>query len=320
MTATQKALFKVISGTNSGSEISVHFNPVSLDYTITNTLEEKGQGSKKKQFVSQSSGKLSMALIFDTTHDGSDVRIATSQIAQFMQPNDEKAPPVVQFEWGAYSFKGMLESFKETIDFFAPTGVPLRSSINLTLSQQDVVFEPSVNSNFDGKDSLSPDTVDVPSNQSTPQSTTELATKGGNPAAGRALAALNNQESMRFPSGAIAMPEGIDLKGPVAFSSGSSSGGLSLGGSGLSGGLSVGAGDISASLGSTEAAFSGLKDTTASSVRLDPLRLLPTPGAATGDSSSVQVGGQILGAGSSGLKADVGLKVDLRARIQFGTG
>ena len=150
MTAPQKALFKVISGTHEGKEVPVHFNPVSLDYVITNTLDEKGQGNRKKQFVSQSSGKLSMTLIFDTTHDGSDVRIITSQIAQFMQPDDKKAPPVVQFEWGAYSFKGMLESFKETIDFFAPTGVPLRSSVQIALSQQDIVFTPSqYNRNFD---------------------------------------------------------------------------------------------------------------------------------------------------------------------------
>ena len=97
MPPTQKALFKVISGPNKNKEIPVHFNPVSLDYTITNTLKEEGEGNSKKQYVSQSSGKLSLSLIFDTTDDGSDVRIVTSQIAQFMQPDEAKAPPIVQF-------------------------------------------------------------------------------------------------------------------------------------------------------------------------------------------------------------------------------
>ncbi len=343
MTPTQKALFRVISGTNSGTEITVHFNPVSLDYTITNTLD-KGEGNSKKQHVSQSSGQLTMALIFDTTDEGSDVRIITTKIAQFMQPDEAKAPPVVQFEWGAYSFKGMLESFKETIDFFAPTGVPLRSNVNLTLAQQDVVFEPSeYNSNFDTQNSLDPDTVETPG----AQNSTQLATQGGNPQAGRALAALNNQESMRFSSGPIAMPKGIDLKGPVAFSAGAglgsgngAGGGLNIGGAGLSlsagaGGASLNLGNLagsvagnsagdlskSAGIGAAEGAFSGLSSSTGSSVRLDPLRLLPTAEAAEiGDVASVQVGGQSLGSGGSGLKADVGLKADLRSRIQFSSG
>lgn len=48
---------------------------------------------------------------------------------------------MVLFEWGSFKFQGLVESYKETIDFFAPTGVPLRASINLTLASQDKVFE-----------------------------------------------------------------------------------------------------------------------------------------------------------------------------------
>ena len=310
-----KAFFTVLSGRNKNQEIAVHFNPVSLEYTVSNTLEEKGSGNKKKQYVSQSSGKLTMDLIFDTTHDGSDVRSITNSVAQFMQPDSQNAPPVVEFEWGAYSFKGMVESFKETIDFFAPTGVPLRASVNLTLSQQDDVFAPSGTGRFDQNNSLAPDAVDVPApldpQNNSQKDATQLATQSGNPQAGRAIASFNSLESMRFPSGAITVPEGIDLKGPVAFSSGPAAGaaGLSLGGISI-GGASIGG------------AFGNLKlPSLSTSVQLDPLRLIPPPTAAAGDITgnlaSFQVGGQTPNANGSGAKADVGQNADLRSRIQF---
>ncbi len=40
----------------------------------------------------------------------------------------------------ANTFKGVVEQYKDTIDFFAASGVPLRASINLTLASQDVEF------------------------------------------------------------------------------------------------------------------------------------------------------------------------------------
>ncbi|MGB3295809.1 MAG: hypothetical protein WBB01_22730 [Phormidesmis sp.] len=329
MTAVQKAFFKVLSGRNQNQEIPVHFNPVSLQYTVSNTVEEKGSGNSKKQYVSQSSGKLTMDLVFDTTHDGSDVRQITDKIAQFMQPDSQNAPPVVEFEWGTYSFKGMVESFKETIDFFAPTGVPLRASVNLTLSQQDKVFEPSSYSQFDQNNALAPDSVDVPA-PGEPENTaqkdaTQLATQSGNPQAGRALAALNSLESMRFPAGAITVPEGIDLKGPVAFSAGAGSGGigLSIGGGTGGAGLSLDLGDIASAAGvsASQGAFGNLKSPVSASVKLDPLRLVPPPAAGlTGDLASFQVGGQTISPDAGSFKADVGVDADLRSRIQFQSG
>ena len=68
------------------AEIPVHFNPASLQYTITNTLENKGSGNSKKQYVTQSSGKLTFDLVFDTTHNGEDVRLYTGKVAKLMEP------------------------------------------------------------------------------------------------------------------------------------------------------------------------------------------------------------------------------------------
>ncbi|MCB1940611.1 MAG: hypothetical protein KDI53_00945, partial [Candidatus Accumulibacter sp.] len=140
----ESASFEAMTGPHR-EPIKVHFNPASLQHTVSNTLKEEGKGAKKKQYVSQTTAKLTMDLVFDTTNTGEDVRITTNKMAQLLQPIPEgqskKVPPVVKFAWGAYSFTGMVEQYKETIDFFATGGLPLRSSINLTLSSQDVTFE-----------------------------------------------------------------------------------------------------------------------------------------------------------------------------------
>jgi hypothetical protein len=138
------ARFEAMTGPHR-EPITVHFNPASLQHTVSNTLKEEGQGAKKKQYVSQTTAKLTMDVVFDSTDTGEDVRITTNKMAQLLQPIPEgqskKVPPVVKFSWGAYAFTGMVEQYKETIDFFAAGGLPLRSSINLTLSSQDVTFE-----------------------------------------------------------------------------------------------------------------------------------------------------------------------------------
>ena len=90
-----------------------------------------------------------MELVFDTTGAGEDVRTYTDKMAGLMEPDENKIPPVVLFRWGTYKFQGLVETYKETIDFFAPTGVPLRASLSIGLSRQDKVFEPSETSSFD---------------------------------------------------------------------------------------------------------------------------------------------------------------------------
>src|ERR1017187_10127669 len=137
----EKASFTPKTGADQ-TPFDAHFNPVSLQYSVSNTLKEEGAGKTKKQYVTQGTGKLTMDLIFDNTDDGQDVRITTAKIAALMQPDPassgskKQVPSIVLFEWGAYSFQGMMESYKETLDFFAPAGVPLRASVNITLVEQ----------------------------------------------------------------------------------------------------------------------------------------------------------------------------------------
>jgi hypothetical protein len=318
--APTRASFKPLNGPEANQPFAVHFNPTTLQISIANTLEDKGQGKEKKQYVTKSSAKLSMDLIYDSTHDGTDVRLQTGKIAKLMEPakreGDNAAPPsVVLFEWGTFKFQGLVESYKETIDFFAPTGVPLRASINLTLASQDKVFE----SLSQGSDSKFEPLVQNLATSS--ESLTDVATQAGNPNAARAIAANNGLESIRFPAGAIALSAEIQLSPAAAFASGQA--GLNAG-FGISGGgnLAIG-GQASAGIAASEGAFAGLRIAASANgppLRLDPTLLRATSASlnrCTGGNASFQVGGQAELESSSGLRADVGASASLQSRIQF---
>ena len=138
-----------------GDPIEVHFNPASLVYSLENSTRQQGNDPKRRQFAGQFTGKLTMDLQFDTTNSGDDVRTITNQVALFMQSSAQAtkagsgnstganapAQPVLAFQWGTYVFKGIMESFKETIDFFSADGVPLRALVSIGLARQDNVFD-----------------------------------------------------------------------------------------------------------------------------------------------------------------------------------
>lgn len=319
-------------GAKPSDAISVHFNPTSLQHVVSNTMKETGRGSNAKQYVSQSTAKLTMDLIFDTTDSGQDVRALTSKVAQFMKPTravssnnqDRKVPPVVLFAWGNFMFQGMVESFKETIDFFSGNGVPLRAGVNVTMSQQDRVFDnPDVATSAITNASFQPDAIEVPTSAN--QNATTTAAQGGDPSAGRSIAATNNLDSMRFTDGApLTLNPSAQLKSAAGFSSGGAGFGFS-GGPGLTAGVGVSApfgGNASAGVSASEGAFQGLRASSANqgSGLLNPsafLRTNDSASIATDSGASFNVGGKAMIEGSPSLSADVGARSDLRARIQF---
>lgn len=312
---------------NSADAVLVQFNPTSLSYSVQNTLEKKGRDANAKQFVSQTTAKLEFDLIFDSTHDGGDVRAETDRIKQFLNPGDkssnkDQAPPLVGFRWGTFVFKGIVESFKENLDFFSSEGVPLRSSLKIALASQDPkdVFaalppgHPDADAATGGNVSL----ATVP-----PRGTSGMASQGGNPGAGRALAAANGFENMRSPGFGVAavIGGGIELKAAASFSVGASAGigagiGVGLGaGAGVGIGVGIGVGARGASGATSMQAFAGLgASKTPSTVRINSAALqVGAPSAAASVGSQFALGGMAVGAGSSGMKADMGAG----ARIKF---
>jgi hypothetical protein len=330
---------------DSADVVLVQFNPTSLGYSVQNTLEKKGRDANAKQFVAQTTAKLEFDLVFDSTHDGGDVRRETDKIKQFLNPGDkstnkDQAPPLVGFRWGTFLFKGIVESFKETLEFFSAEGVPLRSTLKIGLAAQDPkdVFAQQEFGTAAGMN------ADVQLVANSDRGTSGTAAQGGNPGAGRALAAANGFESMRNPGAGMSAVAsgGIELKAAASFSTGASAGigvsagaGLSVGagaGLGVGGGAGAGVGfgggagvGVSAGAGvgfgvsagastgaSSLQAFAGLgASKTPSSVRLDT-RALSAPAASASVGTGFALGGKATSASSSGLKADVGATTRIR--------
>lgn len=333
---TQKAKLKSLSP--DATEVEAHFNPVSMVYTVENSTKQQSGDPKRRQFAAQFSGKLTMDLQFDTTDTGEDVRQTTNKIARFMQSSagsgtnpssgNAQAQPVVSFEWGAYEFRGTLESFKETIDFFSAEGVPLRAIVSIGLARQDQVFDENAtysSSNVTG--SL------VPTGRG--DDATSLATMGGDPTAARQLGASNGLATLRFTAGAsLNVSAGIQLNAAAGFSAPASAGGdLSIGASAgvasaaglkLSAGAGGGAlfgGKSSAGVPATAGAFAGIeagRATVSSTARLDPLRMLPATASAdvsTGENASFSLGGAAKA--GAGFTSNVGPSFNLNDRLIF---
>lgn len=346
----------ILTSLDTLDSITVDFNPASLVYSIENSIQQQSAGPKRVQYVAQFSGKLTMDLQFDTTDSGDDVRIKTNQVAQFMQASGNasagaqttaaqnqdgnakgpppKAPPVLLFQWGSYRFRGIMDSFKETIDFFSSCGVALRAMVSIQLSRQDNVFDEDAEfSSASSQSSLAPSSLS--------DSALSMATRGGDPYAMRQLGSANGLASLRFTGGAsLEVSAAVQLNPPAAFATASASTGI-----GLSAGISAGASEnlslgvsagtsvsgmspafgasFSAGVPASLGAFSGLQvgvATTSSTANLNPLRMVASASStstATYNGASFNVGGAAINTGSAGLSADVGQQFSYSSRLTF---
>jgi hypothetical protein len=319
-----------VTGSNGQTRnpIAVHFNPASLQLQLSNELKDTTR-NERKQYIAKSTAKLTMDLIFDTTDTGSDVTTTTRKIQALVVPpaqagrqaEQQIPPPLVIFEWGTVRFKGIAETYKETIDFFSAEGIPLRSTINLTLSRQDQVFD-NATGNAESPGGAANDAIfDAPAG-----SAQAMADSTGTPEAARGLAATNGEESLRFGSGSpLSVSGGVNLNAPAAFANGSFGGSMNAGivvgggvnlgiggsagfGIGTSGGVTMGlqtGSGVSVSTGisgmarlsAAEGAFNGLiKQSGTSKIKIDTARLLPqatTESMTIGSKAQFGVGGRV---------------------------
>jgi hypothetical protein len=135
---------------------TVQFNPESLKVSYSNQLEKPpGSGDQRgpaaMQVVGTSATKLSLTLWFDVgSSQGSraavdDVRVLTKEVAFFITPGPPKSKrktlPAVRFVWGSFLFDGLMDSLEESLEYFSPEGKPLRASVSVSLSRQEIVFD-----------------------------------------------------------------------------------------------------------------------------------------------------------------------------------
>jgi len=196
-------------------KVTVHFNPESLDITFTNSVQKGRRNQPAQVSVTETTAKLSMELIFDTTRDGADVRIRTNLLGRMMDPaqqrprrnnRNRKIPSIVIFQWGTIWFEGYIDSYREKLDFFSAEGVPLRAVVTLSMTQQQRNFNPntSVKPTNNTAGDIKPGTNASVSRTGDDTSVTDAVASrnsmaAGNTTAARAVAAANGIENMRLP-------------------------------------------------------------------------------------------------------------------------
>lgn len=319
--AVQMACFRIEPA---GPQVPVMFNPASLECSVSNEMKAQ-KGNRKKQYVEKSKASLKMQLLFDTTDTGHDVRAHTASVSRLLQPvqgNGKPVPPTVTFEWGSYAFTGMVEQYREVLDFFAAEGVPLRATVDLVLGDQDFQFPDAERGGGEAGIGAGASIV------ASAGGAFDVAARLGDPRAARSIASANGQASLRAGAGAgmaVGGGAGVSLQGEAGFSAGASAGigfgaGASAGvglqaGAGASAGAGIGIG--AGAGGGTAAAFAGLRASVPSPSLPPPASALFSAGASAGIAGGFGIGGKA-GAGIGGLSADVGAEADLNALIRFG--
>jgi hypothetical protein len=136
-----KATIKILEGRNVGQEIPVIFNPAEYNLEISNTFQEStppGLSNPIIQFVSGQTQVLTMDLLFDTYTDGGgeDVSKTTKKFADMLSIDGVvHAPPRVEFRWGVFAFKAVVEKLSQRFTMFRSDGVPLRATLNVSFKQ-----------------------------------------------------------------------------------------------------------------------------------------------------------------------------------------
>ena len=127
-------------------KLTADFNPESLRmsrHRLGGSGAQRSNASGTAQASAEQttgmSATLSLELLFDTSRTGKNVQNTTLQIAGMLGPVDtsgtETQVTLVQIQWGAFLFNGSINSMEETLDLFSDQGVPLRSTVSLSLTE-----------------------------------------------------------------------------------------------------------------------------------------------------------------------------------------
>lgn len=256
-----------------GPKFEVQFNPETLNVAFSNQVAGGDQaGGSAIQFNSKGTTKLTFDLIFDVTDPKiaerfnadnkpasiKDVRKITKLVADFMQTERSGSgrdarftPPGIRFSWGSFRFDGVVNSITEKLEFFSPAGIPLRATLNVSITKQDV----DVNFNApdtDAQGNPNAGTAETATPEQGKNSMADQTNKNGTPKPWQGDALANGIENpLDLPLGQplslgsdLAASFNAGLQGGIGLGAGGSIGG-SLGGSfggSISGGLSAGIG------------------------------------------------------------------------------
>lgn len=146
MGAVTKAKF---IGLEAGGSFDVQYNPKEFKFDKpVSWKEHDDQGQEGAlEFQKNTPATMTVELVFDTTKDNSDVRATwVNGLLALTNPDatpsggegaelGKKRPTKVMFQWGAFSFTGVIESVNVTYMMFAPSGAPIRAKVNVKMKE-----------------------------------------------------------------------------------------------------------------------------------------------------------------------------------------
>jgi nucleoid-associated protein YgaU len=148
MTVQTMSLEKAtISSESMGISVECLFNPKEYTLSRSNSWDikiVKGTNIAEVTFGGGEPAQLKMQLFFDTFAAGTDVREHTQGLWRLMRidpstinPTTQKGePPRVVFAWGeCWSFDAVIMSLSQTFTLFLASGIPVRSTVDITLKQ-----------------------------------------------------------------------------------------------------------------------------------------------------------------------------------------
>lgn len=134
-----------------GAVIEAMFNPAEFSIETRNQFQRTampGLPTPITQFVSGETQTLSFDLFFDSYEKREDVRVKTREVSDLLKINKEiHAPPVCRFEWGGAiqadktHFQGVIDSVTQKFTMFLDSGVPVRATLTLKVSEFRTIQE-----------------------------------------------------------------------------------------------------------------------------------------------------------------------------------
>ena len=125
--------------------IPVMFNPNELTLDQSNQFQSTqipGLATPVSQYVSGNPTTLQMELFFDTYELHTDVRLFTGLITKMLDINSEMhAPPICQFVFGTFIFRGIIEKASQKFTMFNEMGIPVRATVNVSMKEYKSVTD-----------------------------------------------------------------------------------------------------------------------------------------------------------------------------------
>lgn len=153
-TSGGKAFFSGEAG-----QFTVQYNPKELKLEDTASWKPSDEQGQDRPLLTYEKGEpavLSFDLIFDSTVENVSVQGAVDRLRSFLTASQSeedsggqsKRPPHVTFNWGGFSFDGVVEKVSASMLMFRPDGTPLRAKVSVTMKERSIEGGPS--SSFGG--------------------------------------------------------------------------------------------------------------------------------------------------------------------------